>query len=135
MVGGVKHTPGCYSYIKPHSQGQSGIINVMDLFESAKLKGHQINLSNLLARVEFKQQFLAPIRRLEECDQSSLLRKVISKEFLLAVMKTAAVELKQLATIKWPFYNLRTREPGSKQKKGTFCSPVKLSYAGTSMMT
>ena len=51
-------------------------VEVMDLFQQAKLKGQKLNLSTLLTKPEFKQQYFAPIRRLAEDEQSYLLRKV-----------------------------------------------------------
>ena len=103
-------------------------IDVIDLFESTKLKGQKLNLSNILAKPEFKQQYLAPIRGLDECDQISLLRKVISKEFSLAEMKTAAVELKQLATIKMAFVRLTNTETWeqAEERYPLFTSEVQL---------
>lgn len=49
---------------------------VMDVFEHAKLKGQKLNLSTLLTKPEFKQQYFAPIRRLDESEQCYLLTKV-----------------------------------------------------------
>lgn len=43
-------------------------IKVMDLFENVKLKGQKLNLSTLSTKSEFKQQYLAPIRCIEEAD-------------------------------------------------------------------
>ena len=43
-------------------------VEVMDLFEEAKLKGQKLNLSSLLSKPQFKQQYLAPLRRLEESE-------------------------------------------------------------------
>ena len=48
----------------------------MDLFEQSKLKGQRLNISTLLAKPEFKQQYFAPIRRLNESEQCCLLTKV-----------------------------------------------------------
>ena len=103
-------------------------INAMDLFENAKLKGQKLNLSKLLAKPEFKQQYLAPIRWLEECDQISLLRKVISRELSLAEMKTAAVEVKQLAAIKMAFLRLTNTETWeqAEERYPLFTSEVQL---------
>ena len=67
---------------------------VMDQFEYAKLKGQKLNLSTLLTKPEFKQQYLAPIRRLEEADQCQLLRKVVDGTCSLADLKAQAVEIK-----------------------------------------
>ena len=44
-------------------------VKVMDLFENAKLKGQKLNLATLTTKPEFKQQYLAPIRSLDEADQ------------------------------------------------------------------
>ena len=52
------------------------VIELMDLFEQAMLKGQKLNMASLLSKPEFKQQYLAPIRRLEESEQCLLLSKV-----------------------------------------------------------
>ena len=46
-------------------------MKVMDLFENAKLKGQKLNLATLTTKPEFKQQYLAPIRSMDEADQVS----------------------------------------------------------------
>ena len=51
-------------------------VKVMDLFENAKLKGQKLNLATLTTKPEFKQQYLVPIRSLDEADQVTLLTKV-----------------------------------------------------------
>ena len=41
-------------------------VEVMDLFEHVKLKGQKLNLSTLLTKPDFKQQYFAPIRHVDE---------------------------------------------------------------------
>ena len=79
---------------------------VMNLFEKAKLKGQKLNLSTLLTKPEFKQQYLAPIRRLQPPDQTSLLQKVISGECSLSELKEAATEIKQMSALRAAFVRL-----------------------------
>ena len=96
----------------------------MDLFEQAKLKGQRLNLSTLLTKPEFKQQYFAPIRRLEESEQCCLLTKVgiyplsippiqwflciqvINGECSLADLKVEAADLKQMRALKTAFLHL-----------------------------
>ena len=66
------------------------------MFEHAKLKGQKLNLSTLLTKPEFKQQYLAPIRRLDEVDQCKLLLKVIDGSCSLVDLKAEAAEIKQM---------------------------------------
>ena len=61
---------------------------VIDLYEQAKLKGQKLNLASLLAKPEFKQQHLAPIRALDEDEQCKLLQRVIDRELSLAELKS-----------------------------------------------
>lgn len=68
-------------------------VEVIDMFENAKLKG-QKNLSSLLTKLEFKQQCLAPLRHLEEMDLVSLLRKVVSGRSSLADLKLKLTQLR-----------------------------------------
>lgn len=58
-------------------------VEVMDLFEHAKLKGQKLNLSTLLTKPEFKQQYFAPIRRLGEEEQCYLLTKVYKYPYMI----------------------------------------------------
>jgi hypothetical protein len=71
-------------------------MKVIDLYEEAKLKGQKLNLSSLLSKPEFKQQYLAPIRALEEEDHCLLLKKVTDRQISLAELKTESSNIKQL---------------------------------------
>ncbi len=88
-------------------------MEVMDLFEQAKLKGQKLNLSTLLTKPEFKQQYLTPIRKLDENDQCALLRKVIAKECSLGDLKKEAARLKQTTALKNAFVRLTNSESWS----------------------
>ncbi len=81
-------------------------MKVIDLYEQAKLKGQKLNLSSLLTKPEFKQQYLAPIRALEENDQCLLLNKVIDKTISLAELKTESSNIKQLHSLRVAFIRL-----------------------------
>lgn len=85
-------------------------VEVMDLFENAKLKGQKLNLSTLLTKPEFKQQYFAPIRRLDEVDQCSLLSRLIGGKITLGDLKTEAAEIKQMAALKTAFMRLTNTE-------------------------
>ena len=78
----------------------------MDLFQEAKLKGQKLKLSNLLSKPDFKQQYLAPIRTLEESSQCLLLQKVIDRELSVLELKGAAAEIKTMAGLKQCFLKL-----------------------------
>lgn len=78
----------------------------MDLFQEAKLKGQKLKLSNLLSKPDFKQQYLSPIRTLEESSQCLLLQKVIDRELSVLELKGAAAEMKNMAALKQSFLKL-----------------------------
>ena len=65
-----------------------------------------MNLSSLLIKPEFKQQYLAPIRALDENDQCLLLQKVIEKKISLAELKEESVRLKHLQSLRLAFVRL-----------------------------
>ena len=79
------------------------VCETMDLFEKAKLEGQKLNLSTLLTKPEFKQQYLAPIRKLEEADQCTLLQKVINGECSLSELKEESAQIKQLSALRAAF--------------------------------
>lgn len=82
----------------------------MDLFESAKLKGQKLNLTSLLSKPEFRQQYLAPIWSLEADEQCLLLKKVIDGELSMAELKAEAGHIKQTASLKAAFVRLTNCE-------------------------
>lgn len=79
---------------------------VIDLYEHAKLKGQKLNLANLLAKPEFKQQHLAPIRALDVDHQCKLLQRVIDGELSLAELKSESSKMKQLQSLRIAFVRL-----------------------------
>ena len=79
---------------------------VIDLYEQAKLKGQKLNLANLLAKPEFKQQHLAPIRALDADEQCKLLQRVIGRELSLAELKSESSKIKQLQSLRIAFVRL-----------------------------
>ena len=83
---------------------------IMDLFEYARLKGQKLNLSTLLTKPEFKQQYLAPIRRLGEADQCQLLHKVIDGTCSLTDLKVQAAKIKQMTALRAAFVRLTNKE-------------------------
>lgn len=74
------------------------------------MKGQRLNLSTLFTKPEFKQQYLAPIRRLDEHDQCSLLEEVIDGGCSLADLKIKAGEIKQLNALRVAFLRLTNTE-------------------------
>lgn len=81
-------------------------IQVMDLFKKCKLKGQKLKLATLMAEPEFKQQYLAPIRTLEENDQCLLLNKIINCNLTIADLKEASAKIKRLDNLKKAFLKL-----------------------------
>ena len=55
-------------------------VQVMDLFEKGALKDQKLNTKSLLAKPEFKQQYLAPLRAIEEAQQCAILSIVVKKK-------------------------------------------------------
>lgn len=78
----------------------------MNDFEKVKLKDQKLKVSSTVAKPEFKQHFLAPIRSLEPSDQIFLLTRCKNKEISLAELKKEAIALKQLAMLKKNFIKL-----------------------------
>ena len=85
-------------------------IEVMDLFECVKLNEQKLNLSTLLTKPVFKQQYLAPIHRLEKHDQFTLLQKVVDGECSLSELKSEASELKHFHALRAAFLRLTNAE-------------------------
>ena len=77
----------------------------MNAFEKGKLKDQKLKTTGL-AKPEFKQQYLAPIRCLENAEQTLLLTRCKNKEISLAELKKEANSFKQLATLKKNFVKL-----------------------------
>ena len=78
----------------------------MNDFEKVKLKDQKLKMPSTVAKPEFKQHFLAPIRCLEPSDQIFLLTRCKNKEISLAELKKEAIALKQLAMLKKNFIKL-----------------------------
>ena len=78
----------------------------MNLFEESKLKGQKLKLSNLISKPDFKQQYSAPIRTLDEDDQCKLLEKVINKELSIQELKNAGGDIKIMTNLKKTFLKL-----------------------------
>ena len=89
----------------------------MNRFETSKLKGQKLNLSTLLSKPEFKQQYLTPIRSLDEEDHCTLLTKVIENECSLAELKVASAQQKQLRALRTAFIRLTNCEPWEAAKE------------------
>ena len=81
-------------------------VKVMDLFKKSKLKGQKLKLSFLMSEPDFKQQYLAPVRTLQESDQCHLLQRVIDCEITIADLKEAAANIKQMDCLKKAFLKL-----------------------------
>lgn len=80
------------------------------MFENVKLKSQKLNLTTLMSKPEFKQQYLAPIRSLDEADQCTLLTQVIQGECSLSELKVQAAELKQMKALRTAFVRLTNVE-------------------------
>ena len=80
-------------------------VDVMNTFERGKLKD-QKKISSTVAKPEFKQYYLAPIRSLEAQDQSFLLLKCKNGEMSLSELKKEANVMKQLAALRKNFVKL-----------------------------
>lgn len=78
----------------------------MDDFEKVKLKDQKLKMSSTVAKPEFKQHLLAPIRSLEASDQIFLLTRCKNKEISLGELKKEAIALRQLAILKKNFIKL-----------------------------
>ena len=81
-------------------------VDVMDLFEKAKLKDQKLRSSATNAKPDFKQQYLAPIRCLELNDQCSLLERCRNGCLSLKEMKNAAENFKKMYALKKAFVKL-----------------------------
>lgn len=92
-------------------------VRLMDLYENGMLKDQKLNLSSLMAKPEFKQQYLAPIRAMNEEDQCKLLNKVISKEISLNELKTEAAQMKSISALKVAFVRLTNAESWEKARE------------------
>lgn len=78
-------------------------MKVMNMFEESKLKGQKLKLSTLLSKPDFKQQYLAPIRGMQEKEQCKLLQRIIDGELSIVDLKEAAADVKQMAALKLAF--------------------------------
>ena len=70
-------------------------VDVMDLFEKAKLKDQKLRSSSTNAKPDFKQQYLTPIRCLELNDQCSLLDRCRNGSLSLKEIKNEAENFKK----------------------------------------
>ena len=77
----------------------------MNDFEKIKLKDQKHRITSI-AKPEFKQHFLAPIRSLDASEQIFLLTRCKNKEISLAELKKEAIALKQMALLKKTFVKL-----------------------------
>lgn len=78
----------------------------MDLYEKFKLKDQKPPCGLKISKPEFKQQYLAPLRRLSLNDQCSLLLQCKNKEISLNELKKEADMLKKLVALKNTFCKL-----------------------------
>ena len=98
----LPHTEMQYS-IRPQSKEVWDLaVDIMNIFERGKLKD-QRKLSSAVAKPEFKQYYLAPIRSLEPQEQSFLLLKCKNGEISLSELKKEASVLKQLIALRKNF--------------------------------
>ena len=81
-------------------------MQVMALFERGGLKDQKLNAKHLIAKPEFKQQYLTPLRSLPTGNQIAILQKVMHKQASLNELKVLARNAKQLCTLKTLFIRL-----------------------------
>ena len=82
-------------------------VEVMDLFENYKLKDQKMQCGlKTITKPEIKQQYLAPIRRLDVNDQLDLLIRCKNKEISLSEMKKESDLLKKLHVLRKTFVKL-----------------------------
>ena len=82
-------------------------VEVMDLFENYKLKDQKMKIGlKTTTKPEIKQQYLAPIRRLDVNDQLNLLMRCKNKEISLSEMKKESDLLKKLDVLRKAFVKL-----------------------------
>ena len=81
-------------------------VQVMDLFEQAKLKSQKLCLASLTQKPEFKQNYLTPIRGLSVTDQCSLLQQIIDFDLSLEEMQKEANKIKQRSALQAIFVKL-----------------------------
>ena len=70
---------------------------VIDLFEQAKLKGQRLNLSMLLAKLEFKQQYFTPISHMDESEQCCLPTRLKFHQYLYELHRNSYVDLQVIS--------------------------------------
>ena len=78
----------------------------MDLYEKFKLKDQKAPCGLKIAKPEFKQQYLTPLRRLSLNDQCNLLLRCKNKDISLNELKKEADMLKKLEALKKTFCKL-----------------------------
>lgn len=70
-----------------------------------------------MSKPEFKQQYLAPIRAMNEEDQCKLLDKVAAKEISLSELKSEAAQMKSISALKVAFVRLTNAESWEKARE------------------
>ena len=81
-------------------------VQVMDAFEQMGLKQQVTKASSRVHKLEFKQNYLAPIRTLEMQVQCELLRKVLDRRLSLTELQAEASKRKQIIALKKQFTKL-----------------------------
>ena len=81
---------------------------VMDPYKQARLKGQKLKLATLIHKPKFKQNYLPPIRSLDEAVQCSLLQEVVDGKLSLAELQVQASKRKQVKNLHQAFIRLTT---------------------------
>ncbi len=81
-------------------------IQVMDKFEQSGLKNQVTKAMSRVHKLEFKQNYLAPIRTLETSVQCELLEKVATRKMSLNEMKDESSKKKQVTALNSQFVKL-----------------------------
>ena len=92
-------------------------VEIMNLFEQGRLKNQKLNMSSLVSKPQFKQQYLSPIRALPLSDQMAILQKVIDKECSIFDIKKIASDLKNMTSLKAAFVKLTNSESWQKSQE------------------
>lgn len=81
-------------------------VDIMNLFEKAKLKDQKLRSAKATTKPDFKQQYLAPIRSLSSVDQCFLLERCKNGHLSVKELKIQADALKKMNTLKKCFVKL-----------------------------
>jgi len=79
---------------------------IMDRYEKCELGDQRRNLDSLMNKPEFKQNYLSPIRSLDEEEQCRLLELVLQGDISILELKAAGAKSKKMTKLKELFVKL-----------------------------